>query len=560
MNRGRRITKIVLVLLVGILLFWAVNTASRGFRESGSANALFGLQGAMSAVAALQPVISLNLVDITAGVVAVVIVLLISLYRRFSKPERVGEEHGSARWGRPSDIKPFMNRDPKRNLWLAKDIGLNLERAAKPEHQRNLNVTVLGASGSGKSRFFVVPNLIRGLSSGLVVDPKGELLKMTGTALAEAGYRIRVLNLIDFASSDGFNPLQYLRPGHEPEDVALLVRNIITNTSVEGRQTGGDPFWERAESALLTALISYVAAACPIGERHMGTVIDLLGKMQAAEAGSVNEIDDIFAAVAMGGAGGNELLQFAASQYGIYTQAATETAASIIVTAGVRLAPLYIPAVRRLLTVDTLKLDTVGFEPTMLFLIISDADKQFSWLASTVFTTFFQRSIYLADRQPDRQLPIPVMCWMDEFANIGKIPDFEVLAATIRSRRISFAAVVQDIGQGKRVYKEGWNSIIGNCDTVLFLGSADAETKKWVSEHLGKQTIRTIDTSTSHGRNASSSQQRKTIGRELLSADEIGRIPGNQALVLIRGLPPFRAQKLPPVPEGRPYVHANNMP
>lgn len=544
-NRVRRTVTWITGLLVAGLVFWAADVFSCGFRAaSGVANLFVAVNAGLSAVQTLQG-LSWDSADLLSGAVAVLVAVLGWWYYLLGRPQRSGEEHGSARWGRPRDLRPLLNKNPERNLWFARQVGLSLDRAKRPEHQRNLNVLALGASGSGKSRYFLAPNLIRGLASGLVVDPKGELLAMTGAALGKAGYRIRVLNLVDFAASDGFNPLSYLRPGHAPEDVALLVRNIITNTTVEDR-TGGDPFWERAESALMTALIGFVVATYPKPERHLGSVMDLLGQMRATgDHHGPSPVDAMFAA-AENHAAANELLGFAINQYRVYGQAAEKTAASIIVTAAARLAPLHIPAVRQLLAADGLGIDEVGFTPTMLYLVISDADKQFSWLAATVFTTFFQRSIWLADQQPDRQLPTPVMCWMDEFANIGRIPDFEVLAATIRSRGISFIACVQDIGQGKRLYKDGWTSIVGNCDTVLFLGSGDSDTRKWVSERLGKETIRTVDTSTSQGRGGGS-WQRKTIGRELMSADEIGRLPGNQAIVMIRGIPPLRAKKLSPI-------------
>lgn len=253
-----------------------------------------------------------------------------------------------------------------------------------------------------------------------------------------------------------------------------------------------------------------------------------------------------------------DLLKYALAMYQIYQQAAEKTAASIIVTGATRLAPLHIPAVRRLVARDTLNLDLVGFEPTAIFLILSDTNKQWAWLSAMVFTTFFQRSIYLADRQLNRQLPVPVMCWMDEFANIGRIPDFDVIASTVRSRGISYQMGIQTIGQGKALYRDGWTSILGNCDTVLFLGSADPETRDYISKALGKQTITVTDESQSKGASSSYSRADRHQGRELLTPDEVGRLPGAEALVLIRGLPPFRSKKLAPI-KASTYRHTTTL-
>ena len=371
-RRWRRIVAWIIGLLAAGLVFWAVNAFSNGFRMAGgSLNLLEKVSAGFSTVRALQG-LSLDSADLLAGGVVVLFAAAGWCTYLLGRPQRAGAEHGSARWGRLRDLRPFMDPDIERNIWLTREHRIRITRAARPEHQRNLNVLCIGGSGTGKSRYFLAPNLIRGLASGLVVDPKGELLAMTGAALGKAGYRIRVLNLVDFAASDGFNPLSYLRPGHAPEDVALLVRNIITNTAVEDR-TGGDPFWERAESALMTALIGFVVATYPKPERHLGSVMDLLGQMRATgDHHGPSPVDAMFAA-AENHAATNELLGFAINQYRVYGQAAEKTAASIVVTAAARLAPLHIPAVRQLLAADGLGIDEVGFTPTMLYLVISDA-------------------------------------------------------------------------------------------------------------------------------------------------------------------------------------------
>ena len=543
-RRWRRIVAWIIGLLAAGLVFWAANAFSYGFRlAGGSLNFLEKVSAGFSALQGLSRAAA----DLLAGGVVVLFAAAGWCAYRLGQPQRAGAEHGSARWGRIRDLKPFMDPDIERNIWLTREHRIRIARAARPEHQRNLNVLCIGGSGTGKSRFFVMPNLERGLSSVVVTDPKGELLRQCRPGLEEKGFRVRVLNLIDFTASDGFNPLSYLRPGHEPEDVALLVRTIIANTSTPGQKpSGGDPFWERAEAALLNALIAFVAATAPVEQRHLGEVMDLLSRMQASKDDALSPVDELFLHAAEFGQG-SELLTYAVSQYRVYQQAAAKTSASILVTTGARLAPLHIPAIRRILSTDSLALDQVGQEKTAIFAVISDSDKQFAWLSALMFSMFFQRSVWLADQRPDGMLPVPVTCWMDEFANIGRLPDFEISIATVRSRGISAVLMIQALGQGKALYGDAWTTIMGNCDTVLFLGSQDQETRKWVSEALGRETIRTVDSSISHGRRGGGSRNVKTIARDLLSADEVGRLPGGEAIVLVRGLPPFRGRKLRPI-------------
>ena len=539
----------VLAAAVAAAAAYAANAISAGVWAASSDSGVWiqRLPDAIRRVVAWPPMWSWEPRDLIAAAMAAGFMLMLIAAWAVTRPQRSGEEHGSARWGKPRDLRPFMDPDIERNIWLTREHRIRITRAARPEYQRNLNILCIGSSGSGKSRFFVMPNLERGLSSVVVTDPKGELLRQCRPGLEEAGFQVRVLNLVNFAESDGFNPMAYLRLGHEPEDVALLVRTIIANTSAPGQKpSGGDPFWERAEAALLNALIAFVAATAPAGQRHLGEVMDLLSRMQASKDDALSPVDELFLHAAEFGRG-SELLTYAVSQYRVYQQAAAKTAASILVTTGARLAPLHIPAIRRILAQDTLRLDRVGFEPTAVFAVISDSDKQFAWLSALMFSMFFQRSVWLADQRPDGMLPAPVTCWMDEFANIGRLPDFEVSMATVRSRGISAILIVQALGQGKALYGDAWTTIMGNCDTVLFLGSQDQETRKWVAEALGKETIRTVDSSISHGRRGGGSRNVKTIARDLLSADEVGRLPGGEAIVLVRGLPPFRGRKLRPI-------------
>lgn len=539
----------VLAAAVAAAAAYAANAISAGVWAASSESGVWiqRLPDAMRRVVAWPPMWSWEPRDLIAAAMAAGFMLMLIAAWAVTRPQRSGEEHGSARWGKPRDLRPFMDPDIERNIWLTREHRIRITRAARPEYQRNLNILCIGSSGSGKSRFFVMPNLERGLSSVVATDPKGELLRQCRPGLEEAGFQVRVLNLVNFAESDGFNPMAYLRPGHEPEDVALLVRTIIANTSTPGQKpSGGDPFWERAEAALLNALVAFVAATAPVEQRHLGEVMDLLSRMQASKDDALSPVDELFLHAAEFGRG-SELLTYAVSQYRVYQQAAAKTAASILVTTGARLAPLHIPAIRRILAQDTLRLDRVGFEPTAVFAVISDSDKQFAWLSALMFSMFFQRSVWLADQQPDGMLPAPVTCWLDEFANIGRLPDFEIAMATVRSRGISAILIVQALGQGKALYGDAWTTIMGNCDTVLFLGSQDQETRKWVAEALGKETIRTVDSSISHGRRGGGSRNVKTIARDLLSADEVGRLPGGEAIVLVRGLPPFRGRKLRPI-------------
>lgn len=559
----RHVLRIFLGVLVAAGAWWfgdIVSAAARtGWRHGGATAAITAVSARLRHFP--WPVSS-ETVDVAVGVAVVVLFALLVVFRVAGRgARRLGEEHGSARWGRHSDIAPLMHHSLRRNLLLTRTERIGLDRPRSVQHQRNLNVACIGASGSGKSRFFIQPNLAQAQTSCLVTDTKGELLAGCGQHLDDAGHTIRVLDLVNLDRSDSFNPFAYLRPGHEPEDVTLMAINIIANTS-DGGASSSDPFWPRAERALFSALFGFVAATYPPKDQNLGSVVDLLGQMRASsDEKTLSAADAVFTAgqdyldanPAMARA---DLLQYALAMYQIYQQAAEKTAASIIVTGATRLAPLHIPAVRRIVSRDTLDLDMVGFEPTAIFLILSDTNKQWAWLSAMVLTTFFQRAIYLADRQLTRRLPVPVMCWMDEFANIGRIPDFEQIAATVRSRGISYQMGIQTVGQGKALYRDGWSAILGNCDTVLFLGSADPDTRDYISKALGKQTITVTDESQSKGSHGSYSRADRRQGRELLTPDEVGRLPGREALVLIRGLPPFRSKKLAPITTGNYRHHA----
>jgi traG/traD family protein len=493
--------------------------------------------------------------DVLAGFGGIALVLLIALYMYGArKPTRPGEEQGSARWAKPSEARKFVG-DRKTDMLFTRTESLNLDSR---KTQRNLNALIIGSSGSGKSRYYVMPNLAQANTSFLVTDPKGEVQRAMGQRLKDKGYEIRSLNLIDFDRSDTFNPLRYFNPEQAEVDCAILVENLITNTSGQ-KPSGGSDFWEKAERALLTAFVSYIYFT----KGAQGTlidVVDMLAKMQASEENeeATSEIDAIFsvakecvevfdqnpdeydeeATIMLNG------LRFACSQYNIYTQGAGETKKSIIISLGVRMAPLHMAQLRRILGSDTIDADQVGKRRSAIFLVIPDSHQAFSFIASIFYELFFERNMYLADHNPSGRLEVPVQCFMDEFANIGKLPSFERKIAVIRSRGISTSIIMQTYAQGKSLYKDDWETIVGNCDSLLFLGGNEPSTTEFISKRLGKETIISQDTSEQKGTNGSWSRSLRSQGRELMTPDEIGRLDGGTCLYLLRGIPPFKSRKL----------------
>lgn len=493
--------------------------------------------------------------DVLGGFGGIALVLLIALYMYGArKPTRPGEEQGSARWAKPSEGRKFVG-DRKTDMLFTRTESLNLDSR---KTQRNLNALIIGSSGSGKSRYYVMPNLAQANTSFLVTDPKGEVQRAMGQRLKDKGYEIRSLNLIDFDRSDTFNPLRYFNPEQAEVDCAILVENLITNTSGQ-KPSGGSDFWEKAERALLTAFVSYIYFT----KGAQGTlidVVDMLAKMQASEENeeATSEIDAIFsvakecvevfdqnpdeydeeATIMLNG------LRFACSQYNIYTQGAGETKKSIIISLGVRMAPLHMAQLRRILGSDTIDADQVGKRRSAIFLVIPDSHQAFSFIASIFYELFFERNMYLADHNPSGRLEVPVQCFMDEFANIGKLPSFERKIAVIRSRGISTSIIMQTYAQGKSLYKDDWETIVGNCDSLLFLGGNEPSTTEFISKRLGKETIISQDTSEQKGTNGSWSRSLRSQGRELMTPDEIGRLDGGTCLYLLRGIPPFKSRKL----------------
>ena len=549
--------KIFFASILAVLAWWCANKVTWQVRTDQEAGRDFSqIINRVTLDLTAHPLhISFAGADVLAGFGGIALVLLIALYMYGArKPTRPGEEQGSARWAKPSEARKFVG-DRKTDMLFTRTESLNLDSR---KTQRNLNALIIGSSGSGKSRYYVMPNLAQANTSFLVTDPKGEVQRAMGQRLKDKCYEIRSLNLIDFDRSDTFNPLRYFNPEQAEVDCAILVENLITNTSGQ-KPSGNSDFWEKAERALLTAFVSYIYFT----KGAQGTlidVVDMLAKMQASEENEevTSEIDAIFsvakecvevfdqnpdeydeeATIMLNG------LRFACSQYNIYTQGAGETKKSIIISLGVRMAPLHMAQLRRILGSDTIDADQVGKRRSAIFLVIPDSHQAFSFIASIFYELFFERNMYLADHNPSGRLEVPVQCFMDEFANIGKLPSFERKIAVIRSRGISTSIIMQTYAQGKSLYKDDWETIVGNCDSLLFLGGNEPSTTEFISKRLGKETIISQDTSEQKGTNGSWSRSLRSQGRELMTPDEIGRLDGGTCLYLLRGIPPFKSRKL----------------
>lgn len=549
--------KIFFASILAVLAWWCANKVTWQVRTDQEAGRDFSqIIDRFTLDLTAHPLhISFTGADVLGGLGGIALVLLIALYMYGArKPTRSGEEQGSARWAKPSEGRKFAG-DRKTDMLFTRTESLNLDSR---KTQRNLNALIIGSSGSGKSRYYVMPNLAQANTSFLVTDPKGEVQRAMGQGLKDKGYQIRSLNLIDFDRSDTFNPLRYFNPEQAEVDCAILVENLITNTSGQ-KPSGNSDFWEKAERALLTAFVSYIYFT----KGAQGTlidVVDMLAKMQASEENeeSISEIDAIFESTAeyieMFDQNPDEYdeeatimlngLRFACSQYNIYTQGAGETKKSIIISLGVRMAPLHMAQLRRILGSDTIDADQVGKRRSAIFLVIPDSHQAFSFIASIFYELFFERNMYLADHNPSGRLEVPVQCFMDEFANIGKLPSFERKIAVIRSRGISTSIIMQTYAQGKSLYKDDWETIVGNCDSLLFLGGNEPSTTEFISKRLGKETIISQDTSEQKGTNGSWSRSLRSQGRELMTPDEIGRLDGGTCLYLLRGIPPFKSRKL----------------
>ena len=462
--------------------------------------------------------------------------LAVYLKGKNAKKYRHGMEYGSARWGGPKDIEPFMAPKFEDNIILTKTERLMMSnRPPDPKNARNKNVLVVGGSGSGKTRFWLKPNLLQCHSSYVITDPKGSIVVECGNALLQKGYKLKIFNTINFSKSMKYNPMAYI---HSEKDILKLVTALMTNTKGEGQ--GGDPFWDKAERLLLVSLIAYLHYEAPVEEQNFATLLEMLNTMQVSEDDETyqNPVDLLFEDL-----GKKKPKSFAVRQYKLYKLAAGKTAKSILISCGARLAPFDIQELRDLTMYDELQLDTLGDKKTALFLIMSDTDSTFNFLISMVYTQLFNLLCDKADDMYGGKLPVHVRCLIDECANIGQIPNLEKLVATIRSREISACLVLQARSQLKAIYKDNADTIVGNMDSQIFLGGSEPTTLKDLSEMLGKETIDAFNTSDTRGNSPSYGTTFQKMGHELLSRDELAVLDGGKCILQLRGVRPFLSDK-----------------
>ena len=484
-----------------------------------------------------NPLPSLHPLDLLVGLCCGAgLRLAVYLRGKNAKKYRHGMEYGSARWGTAKDIEPFMAPKFADNIILTKTERLMMSnRPPDPKNARNKNVLVVGGSGSGKTRFWLKPNLLQCHSSYVITDPKGSIVVECGNALLKNGYKLKILNTINFSKSMHYNPFAYV---HSEKDILKLVTTLMTNTKGEG--SGGDPFWEKSERLLLTALIAYLHYEAPVEEQNFATLLEMLNTMQVMEDDEEyqNPVDLLFEDLAK-----TKPNSFAGRQYKLYKLAAGKTAKSILISCGARLAPFDIQELRDLTMYDELQLDTLGDKKTALFLIMSDTDSTFNFLISMVYTQLFNLLCDKADDVYGGKLPIHVRCLIDECANIGQIPNLEKLVATIRSREISACLVLQAKSQLKAIYKDNADTIVGNMDSQIFLGGSEPTTLKDLSEMLGKETIDAFNTSDTRGNSPSYGTTFQKMGHELLSRDELAVLDGGKCILQLRGVRPFLSDK-----------------
>ncbi len=488
-----------------------------------------------------SPLPSFQAVDLLFGLVfGCALRLIVYEKSRNAKKYRRNAEYGSARWGKPSDIAPFVDPDPWNNMILTQTERLTMNSRTKdPKTARNKNVLVIGGSGSGKTRFFIKPNIMQCTKtkgySLVVTDPKGTLVVECGKMLVAAGYDVRVFNTINFKKSMHYNPFAYI---HSEKDILKLVTTLIANTKGDGKS--GDDFWQKAETLLYMALIGYIHYELPPSRQNFTTLIDMLNSMDVREDDEDyrNPVDLTFEKLAQ-----KQPDHFAVRQYAKYRMAAGKTAKSILVSCGARLAVFDIAELREITSYDELGLDTLGERRTALFLIMSDTDASFNFLISLAYSQMFNLLCEKADDEHGGRLPVHVRCLIDEFANIGQIPNFEKLIATIRSREISACIVLQAKSQLKSIYKDNADTIEGNCDTLLFLGGKEKTTLKEMEELLGKETIDTFNTGENRGREVSHSLNYQKLGKSLMSVDELAVMDGGKCILQLRGVRPFLSDK-----------------
>ena len=488
-------------------------------------------------VAFQSPLPSFHPTDLLLGFfIAAAIRLYVYMKAKNAKKYRKNVEYGSARWGTREDIQPYINPDFQQNVILTQTELLTMEsRPKNPVTARNKNVIIIGGSGSGKTRFWLKPNLMQCHSSYVVTDPKGSILIECGKLLQTKDYRIKFFNTINFKKSMHYNPFAYI---HSEKDILKLVNCLITNTKGDGKS--GDDFWVKAETLLYCALIGYIHYEAPADEQNMSMLIDLLNSMETREDNEdyQNPVDMMFEDLAL-----EKPTHFAVRQYKKFKLAAGKTAKSILISCGARLAVFDIEELREITSYDELELDTLGDEKTALFLIMSDTDASFNFLISMIYSQLFNLLCEKADDVYGGRLPVHVRCLIDECANIGQIPNLEKLIATIRSREISACLVLQAQSQLKSIYKDNADTIIGNCDSLIFLGGKEKSTLKEMAETLGKETIDTFNTGESRGREVSHSLNYQKLGKELMSVDELAVMDGGMCILQLRGVRPFLSRK-----------------
>lgn len=536
----RRNLKRLIILSIPYVVLGLVATnlgeAWRIAKENIPASPILGLMAALpAAFTNFMP--SFHPFDLCVGIVCGCgLRLAVYLRGKNAKKYRHNEEYGSARWGNAQDIAPFVAPKFEDNIILTQTERLMMSnRPANPKNARNKNVLIVGGSGSGKTRFWIKPNLLQCHSSYVVTDPKGSIVVECGNALLKKGYRIKIFNTINFQKSMHYNPFAYI---HSEKDILKLVTTLIANTKGEGK--GGDEFWEKSEKLLYTALIAYIHYEAPRSEQNFASLLELLNAMEVREDDEEfqNPVDLMFEDLNR-----KKPNTFAYRQYRLYKLAAGKTAKSILISCGARLAPFDIAELREITAYDELELDTLGDRKTALFLIMSDTDATFNFLISMIYTQLFNLLCEKADDVYGGRLPVHVRCLIDEAANIGQIPNLEKLVATIRSREISACLVLQARSQLKAIYKDSADTIIGNMDSQIFLGGSEPTTLKELNAALGKETIDTFNTSDTRGNSPSYGTNFQKLGHELMSQDELAVMDGGKCILQLRGVRPFLSDK-----------------
>ena len=539
-----KLKKYVLLNLPYLLVFWFFDKLGWAYRLAPGVDFVRKLTGSVTTInaALANPLPSLVPFDLFVGIAGAAAIYAVVYFKgKNARKYRKGVEYGSARWGTKKDIQPFMDPKPENNIILTQTERLTMNpRPKNPKYARNKNVLIVGGSGSGKTRFIIKPNLMQCQSkdypvSFVVTDPKGSVVVECGKMLQRYGYKIKIFNTINFKKSMRYNPFNYI---HSEKDILKLVTTLIANT--KGDQKGGDPFWEKSETLLYTALIAYLHYEAPEHERNFSTLAEMIGAMEVREDDEEfkNVIDLMFDALAE-----KDPEHFAVRQYRKYKLAAGKTAKSILISCGARLAAFDIAELRELTRYDELGLDMLGDEKTALFFIISDTDDSFNFLVSMAYTQLFNLLCERADDVYGGRLPIHVRCLIDEAANIGQIPRLEKLMATIRSREISACLVLQAQSQLKSIYKDNMDTIIGNCDAAVFLGGKEKTTLEELSKMLGQETIDLFNTSVTKGNQESHGQNFQKLGKSLMTMDELAVMDGGKCILQLRGVRPFLSPK-----------------